>query len=377
MPHLLDRCPILGRAGPLAPLDGAGDLPGSNRAWAAARRAAVLALAALGAFSGGGCDNPRTGYLPCPTAAGVPRAAALGAPPVQERASQGPAAALPNGQDLLAAAIEALAANQSVQALIRHETTLLGKHVVGRGVYIEEQASPWPRVRLELGTQMGEKAGSLVQVCDGRFLWTFDSLAEHPRVEKVDLVRVAEALGQGADAERRGGASFPIFYGLPKLLGTSLSRFAFVRVDPGRWGPARTPVWRMEGQLLAKRPTLDPQSAWDGRGPNIASGPARGLPPLVPDRVVVVLDQQNLFPLRVEYGWTRPGPLGPQAAVAMDLFDVKLDVPIDPTRFSYSPGNLEVVDQTRQAIERLGRSGSAHALRPAACFWVLFAPASR
>ncbi len=325
MPHPLDRCSILG-------------------------------FAALAVLCAGGCDNPGVGLLTDHTSAAGHVAASGPEAAAYKRPDQGAAAPLPEGQDLLAAAIESLEENEAVRASVRHETTLLGRRVVGRGVYLEQQASPWRRVRLELSTQMGEKAGSLVQLCDGRYLWTYDSLAPQPRVEKVDLARVAEALDDGRQPEDLVDLStVPTFYGLPKLLKALSRRFAFGRAAPGRWGPARQPVWRVEGQWIAQQATVDTEHAAD-RGSSGAA-PVRGpaLPPLVPDTVVVLLDQQNLFPLRIEFRWTREAALGKDAAVVVDLFDVKLDVPIDSTRFSYSPGNLEVVDQTRQAIGRLRR----------------------
>jgi len=287
--------------------------------------------------------------------AAVENAAGSASPtPSDEKAGPESNTPLPDGRDLLAAATEALEANRTVQASIRHETTLLGRRVVGRGVYLEQQDDPWRRVRLELSTQMGQSAGSLVQVCDGRFLWTYDSLAQQPRVEKVDLARVAEVLGQDDLPEGLAGSSHPpIFYGLPKLLEALSRGFVFGRATPGRWGPSREPVWKVEGQWFARQPVRDAAHG-SGEGPSAASAAAdEGPPPLVPDMVVVLLDQQNLFPLRIKFRWTRDGPLGSGAAVAVDFFDVKLDVPIDPTRFSYSPRNLEVVDETRRVIERL------------------------
>ncbi len=360
MPRLPDRSSmphsILGLAAAEAWLAGTRGLSGPSRASGAARCAAVLALAALALASTEGCDNPRAGSVSDHTSVGGSHAVVGAQTPVHERTSLEPAAPLPDAQDLLRAAIQTLEANRSIQASIRHETTMLGRRVVGRGVYLEQQARPWPQVRLELSTQMGEKTGSLVQVCDGRYLWTFDSLAEQPRVEKVDLVRIAEALDERPGPEAPEELSrIPIFYGLPRLLWTVSGRFAFSRSDPGRWGRARQAVWRMEGQWVARQAVAHAAPTPHSGSPNAPIVARLALPPLVPDRVVVVLEQQTLFPLRIEFRWTRDGPLGHEPAVAVDLFDVKLDVPLDPTWFSYSPGNLEVVDQTPQAIEHLRR----------------------
>jgi len=262
---------------------------------------------------------------------------------------------LPSGRELLLAAVATLENTQTVQASIRHETRLLGRRVVGRGIYLEQQAQPWRRTRLELSTQVGDQTGTLVQVCDGRYLWTYDSLTPEGRVEKVDLIRVAEAMKQAKPAKDLAGLpGSPGFYGLPKLLGAISRRFGFGQAQPGRWSKARQPVWKLDGRWIPGDSPAASARESDSAESRSAVCPD-SLPPCVPDRVVVLLDQQDLFPLRNEFHWTRKTVLGPEAAVAVEFYDVKLDAPIDPTRFGYWPGNLEVVDHTRQLIKRLER----------------------
>jgi len=320
MPHLPDCCSTLGLAAALGLLVTGCDLPDGS--------------------------SPSRPIASGPTAFGSGDSAEISSRPAG-------AAPLPDGRELLLTAIAALENNHTVQAAIRHEATLLGRRVVGRGIYLEQQAQPRRRTRLELSTQMGQESGTLVQVCDGKLLWTYDSLAEQPRAEKIDLARLEEALGKQGTEPFATLAGLPPLYGLPKLLAAISRHYQFARATPGRWGPARQPVWKLDGRRVGSGARASAERDSQANTSSPAAGQPDQSPSFVPDLVVVLLDQQNLFPLRIEFRWTRPAVLGDGAAVIVDFYDVKLHAPIDPSRFSYRPGNLEVVDQTRQTIERL------------------------
>jgi hypothetical protein len=43
--------------------------------------------------------------------------------------------------------------------------------------------------------------------------------------------------------------------------------------------------------------------------------------------------------------------------VALELYEVTFDAPLDPRQFSYSPGTVEVNEQTEAFLLRMGLSG--------------------
>ena len=83
------------------------------------------------------------------------------------------------------------------------------------------------------------------------------------------------------------------------------------------------------------------------------------LPEHLPDRVALLLGEDDLFPYGIEYCRTvakgKSLVLGqPRPLVTMELFEVGFDVPIDPQQFVYNPGSIEVPDHTERFLQSLG-----------------------
>ncbi|HEX4149232.1 MAG TPA: hypothetical protein VHY20_09605, partial [Pirellulales bacterium] len=68
----------------------------------------------------------------------------------------------------------------------------------------------------------------------------------------------------------------------------------------------------------------------------------------VPDHVVVAMSRSDYFPYRIEYRRTSGGHAN--VLLAIELYDVQCNVPIEPTLFTYQPGNSPVIDITEQFI---------------------------
>jgi hypothetical protein len=87
------------------------------------------------------------------------------------------------------------------------------------------------------------------------------------------------------------------------------------------------------------------------------------VPAQVPTRVVLMIGRDDLFPYRVEYWRWMPGeikalslkkpPPVERMILAMELFEVQIDVAIDPRQFIYSPGDLEPTDQTTKFLQSI------------------------
>jgi hypothetical protein len=87
----------------------------------------------------------------------------------------------------------------------------------------------------------------------------------------------------------------------------------------------------------------------------------------LPQEVLLLFGQADLFPYRVEYrqpetppaaGPNLPGPnyqLSPNPMVVLEFSDVAFDVPIAVGQFEYKPGDIDWVDQTATVLERLHR----------------------
>ena len=110
----------------------------------------------------------------------------------------------------------------------------------------------------------------------------------------------------------------------------------------------RTPVIRLRGDNVALHPAASPPA---GSG---ADGQARNRQDArhTPHYVLLFLGRDDLFPFRIEYRRRDPVPVAglegatDKTIASMDLFEVRLNVPVSPTRFYFNPGKLEYSDQT-------------------------------
>ena len=121
----------------------------------------------------------------------------------------------------------------------------------------------------------------------------------------------------------------------------------------------RLSVFRLQGQWkperLARFLPDYAESVKLGKSANLDK-----LPPYLPHYVVLLLERDGLFPRRIEYWRRRPArprqeePSENHLIVAMDLMDVRVNVPMDRARFKFDPGKLSVSSQTERYLEDLG-----------------------
>ncbi len=212
-------------------------------------------------------------------------------------------------------------------------------------------------MRMVLKLQVGDKTSSLLQVCDGQFLWTNRNLHGQSKLTRLDVARAEGALRQADNASPREDLRIlPGIGGLAKVLRGLSAAFEFTAAEPGRWGKEQRPVWKLHGQWrvrwLTKILPDQKEALLAGQPPDLSK-----LPPHLPDRVVLLLGQDDLFPYRIEYRrLTSSGSeqSTTRALVTMQLFNVALNVPLDPTLFSYQPGDLEYTDETGRFLKQLG-----------------------
>jgi hypothetical protein len=262
-------------------------------------------------------------------------------------------------EDLLDRAIAMVERCPSIAAKTRQSVDLLGRRLVGAGEYLEQRAGAGRMFRLELRMQVGDEPRTLLHVCNGRFLWRCESYQGKGTAEYVDLERVSQAHDERGGSTQLGRmGQLPGLGGLPKLLRSLRDRFDFVSASETVL-PDKTPVICLRGQwksdrLAAFLPGLE-EARRSGPPPN-----SDDLPKHLPHFALLFLGRDDLFPFRIEYRRRLPHTAlrldgqTESTMVTMDLYEVSLQVPFDPERFTFKPGNLECSNQTTHFVERLG-----------------------
>jgi hypothetical protein len=250
-----------------------------------------------------------------------------------------------------------LEGHRSISARVRQRAELFGHQLLGSGRYLEVRQAAVPLIRLELKIQVAENVTSLVEVCDGRYLWTYRKVLDSESLGYIDAIRATEALQRaGAMSGRQGGGPVPGLGGLSRLLRGLGAAFQFTSAQQGHVGDLA--VWKIEGgwrpehllRLLPKqKDRIEHQQPVD----------LARLPEHLPDRVVLLLGQEDLFPYRIDY--CRDAPLKkdrgetPSARTLMtvEFFEVAFNVPIPLEQFVYNPGTGEKSDRTEEFLQSL------------------------
>ena len=316
--------------------------------------------------------------------------------------SQSDQAAL--GNRMVMQAASQLEQHASVTARLRHQVNLGGEKVDGIINYWQQGSGEELKVRLEL--QIIGKDATLLQVCNSRFYWIDRRLPTGRIVTRVDLRQLrADPSLAASDLNhiKPGEANWSALQseltaytgGLPTLLNSLNENFVFLPPQPKQLAIApapeveavKVPVYAVVGQwkpeklaaLLAKN---QPTPAPDANKPADAKPKphkAKVLPERMPEEVLLLVRQSDLFPCRIEYrrletpqplagdGPPIPYQLSVHPMVVLELSDVVFDAPIAAGQFDYAPGDADWNDQTTAIIERLRQQHQAQvAVRPTA-----------
>jgi len=271
----------------------------------------------------------------------------------QPASAPGPAAAFSGppreARSLLANAIAAMDSCDAISARINLSAQLLGSSLVGSGLYLQQDPQRSRLMRMELNIQGGDKPTTLVQICDGRYFWSYLQTSKDPSLTRVDLARLDEA--QQAAAAHGPPLPWTVLGGLPKLLRSLDQSFVFPVVEAGRLQDV--PVWKLDGRWNPERLALllPEHRAALTRGQTPES---LALPPHLPDEVVLYLGQEDLFPYRLEYRRHPASADENPLILALQLSEVTFHAALDPNQFSYNPGNMSPADDTAAALQRLG-----------------------
>jgi hypothetical protein len=284
------------------------------------------------------------------------------------------------GDRLLVEAGTRLEQRPSVTARLRHQTLINGQQLYGAGSYWQQGTGDDLRVRLEL--QIGREMSSS-QISNGRFLWLDLVLPTGRTVTRIDLRKLrSDPVLAAAQYEgiRPGQANWSPAQdsmisqcgGVPRLLVALRDNFTFyppqamrlVASEPG--GAASQPYFAVVGRWKRDKLAvlvMDQQSAADAQ----AQQTTAWVPDRMPQEVLLLFGQADLFPYRIEYRRvessragepTVPPPvyqLSNRPTAVLEFSDVAFDVPIAPSQFDYVPPNVDWVDHTALLIEKLRR----------------------
>jgi len=307
----------------------------------------------------------------------------------------------PSGNQLLASAARNLERRASVSAKLRHQIAVSGQTLYGVGGYWQQGSGEDLKVRLEL--QIAGQDATLLQVCNSRFSWIDRRLPTGRTVSRIDLrqLRADPSLVSSNLSEiKPGQASWSAISpelttymgGLPFMLASLDENFAFlppqamrlaIATQPGE-EPLTTSVYAVVGQwkperlaaLLAKvQADGQPAPAEKSKNPNHK----KKLPDRMPEEVLLLVGQADLFPYRIEYrkletpqafgadGPTIPYQLSVHPMIVLEYSELVFDAPIAAGQFDYAPGDADFEDLTTSILERLRHERQSQvAARPTA-----------
>ena len=271
---------------------------------------------------------------------------------------------------------DALKSHPSVRADIEQTVTIGSQPFRATGRYMTSGS----KLRLEYLIKPNEGAdGSLIEVCDGKQLWSQVTLNGVKRVTHRDVEQIKAAVASTKNISDAVVSAELGLGGLTALLASLERTMIFEAMKEGTGeGQTQTVV---QGQWKA-----DVSSRWRRR-------PEDPLPPYIPDLVRVVVDSRTLFPERIIYlkkqtekEKTEQAPAtkdksakdapakdsptktkkGYRAIVSLTFQNVQLDASIDEQEFTFvPPEDVVPEDITRQYLDRITKSNEAEAAAPA------------
>ena len=280
----------------------------------------------------------------------------------------------------------------SIATRLQYNVSVGGQTLKGFGSYWQQGHGDELKIRLELVAAQDVK---LIQVCNSQFLWIDRRLPTGRTVTRYRLyqLRVDPSLQPpGFDKLDPGKANWSAIQplltahsgGLPSLLAALRANFSFRPPQPMQLALAqpngapdlKVPVFATVGQwkpeklaaLLAKN---DGETSDDSAPQKSKSGKSKRIPARMPEEVLLLVGQSDLFPYRIEYrkletpvvtndnGPPIPYQLSVHPLVVVELSDVVFDAPIAAGQFDYAPGDANWVDQTASLLDRLRRERQA------------------
>ena len=248
---------------------------------------------------------------------------------------------------ILKRAIDQLNSESRFQASVRHKIHMFDQQLVGTGHYRQFGNGSIKRLRFELKTQVGEKTSSVIQVCDGRHLWSRENLAEGTTLSRIDVRYIQDELAQYERDNGVGklaanwGANIAMG-GLPRLLTSVDSCFEFISVTEANYEDV--PVWVLVGTWKpdVRRRIIE----------QFNSGSQ--LPDHLPNAVKLVLGRDVEFrflPREIQYLRVLANKTM-RPMVSLQLYDMTRLVEMNASQFDYQRGEQVIVDRTQAFLDK-------------------------
>jgi len=242
-----------------------------------------------------------------------------------------------------------LAENTSVQARLVETVSLLDHSFKAEGRYLQSslQSNHW-FVRLELTMKIGDRTGTLLEVCDGDILWTRHQVGAEPTITRRNVTQIVDAARKNGMSENALVADLGLG-GLPALLASLEQNMEF----------------RGQKQdTLRERHVIVIQGSWNNDlltqwlGPQ-KEGETPPLPAFIPDLTRLALDAETGFPLQIQYLKRIPNRSVLRPMLTLDFLDVVLDQPIDKNEFVFvPPDRTQPVEVTPMYLNQIKQQGA-------------------
>lgn len=262
-----------------------------------------------------------------------------------------------DGDRLIADAAQRIKKHASVRALIHAEVSIWDHAFTGKGLYLatRSEGTIMSRLELQLDSRPNEDAkavqSKLLDVNDGRYLWSDRQWNGSRKVQRLDLARIRPASVAGKLPGTVVDEAVGLSGGLEPLLESLGKNFKFGNVvasEIDRVPVLRTiGVWRPE--RLTKLVSNNKKSDGDAKKDKA--------PQHLPRDVAVTLGRNDLFPYEVDF---RPGDSDGageggserRASLRYRFYEVVLGAAIDPRFYVYKPGDVIVEDRTDEYLKK-------------------------
>lgn len=246
--------------------------------------------------------------------------------------------------------LKMLETRKSISAKMRFRVHVLGFDMSGKGVFAQGPINDH-RYRFELQMRIedplqqkvDDQTSILLHVCDGDHLWMHQHLPDQaePSVSKIEV----DATYFGLASRRRadGFGDFPrtpALGGLARSIRELSAAFQFVQARQTQLGDVN--VWAVQGQWSPAR-----------LAELVPNGNVALLPPQLPEFIVIYFGHDDMFPYRFDYYRQSEGSSTQTPMMTLELYEVRLNGPLDLKQFTYQPGDFPVQDGTGTFQQKL------------------------
>ena len=261
-------------------------------------------------------------------------------------------AAILAATDFIKKVHESLYAHSSIKAEMEQSVSMGNQKFQVTGRYV----SSGQKLRLEYTIPPDQGvAGSLLEICDGKDLWSLMTVGDIKRVTHRDVEQI-KAAAQGTRNVRDVVLTAELGLGGLTALMASFERtmiFEAMKEESGDDGPRIVVQGKWKPEVVAYWPRSKDEL----------------LPPFAPDFVRIWIDPQTLFPVRISYikRVIEKDKKVYRPMVTLKFRNVEFESAINDEEFTFvNPPGVVPEDITRQFLDRMKKSAEAGAAAAAA-----------